>query len=268
MSLNQSDKNIMEDEVDKFLNEVANDPFKQDTVDPFDAVAEKTETEPKEEPKEEAAAEKPLPFHKDPKVQRYIEKEIAKKLGDIKPEATKQEVKDEIEEVLVRLIGNDTPEKVAAVRDFKRVLSGIEEKGAERAISRLREQEEEAARIEAEQEAAAVEAIDEGFENIESSYNIDLSSNTAQAKKLRSEFIDFVKKVSPKDEDGEPTALPDLVETFGLFQQMNKAGKPVNSKAKEIASRSLARSTDASNAPQTEGKSWRDVDRIFSKLAN
>lgn len=255
-------------EVDNFLGEtkdgvkevkIQDDPFKQE-ADPFDMKIEAKET--KAEDKEEVE-EKPLPFHKDPKVQRFIEKEIAKRIGEIKPEdKTTEEIKDEADELLIRIIGNDTPEKVAAVKDFKKYLQGLEEKGAERAISRLQEQEI-AARREEEQ---ALETLNSGFENIEQNYNVDLSSNSPVAKKTRSEFIDFIRRVSPKDEDGEITSFPDLNETFALFQEIGKNKVPSNARAKQLSSRSMDRSVEASGAPQSDDKSWKAVDRIFGKL--
>jgi len=251
----------MPNEVDQFLDDVSGkkeDPFKSESSDPFEKTAEV-----KSEPEAEVKEEKPLPFHKDPKVQKFIEKEVAKKLAEIKPTSTQQEVKDEIEEVLIRVIGNDTPEKVQAVKDMKRVLSGLEEKGAQKAISTLKKQEED----EREAERQALDVLSSGLESIEESFGIDITSNAPAAKKTRNEFIELVKRMSPKGPDGQIVQFPDLLETWSVFQDMNKS-KSAPSRAKDLASRGMARSSDASIAPSTGDKSWNAVDKMFSKLSN
>ncbi len=251
----------MNDEVDKFLEETGknNDPFTPESEDPFkSSVSDKKEVE-------EKAEDKPLPFHKDPKVQRFIEKELEKRISGLKLTSSSnivQEVKDEMDDVLARIIGNDTPEKVSAIKDLKKVLNGLEEKGAQKALTTLQKQQEDA-RLE---EKKAMDELNQGFESIEESYSIDLTSNAPAAKKMRTDFIDFIKRISPKDEDGEVSQLPDMNEAFALFQDMNKS--KVSSKAKDLSSRSMARSSDASNAPVSGDKSWKAVDRIFSKLSS
>lgn len=251
----------MDNEVDKFLNDTNGDenPFKEEAKDPFESVIKKEE----KVVEDTVTEEKPLPFHKDPKVQRYIEKEIAKKLGSNPTPATAAVMADEADEILTRIIGNDTPERVQAIKDFKKYLSSIEEKGAQKALSTIQQQQEEERKAEAE----ASEALDNGFESIEESYGVDLTSNNPTSKKMRTDFIEFIKRVSPKDENGNVVQFPDIPETFALFQEVNKSKSPSNSKAKELASRSMARSGDSSNTPVSKDNSWRAVDKIFSKLS-
>ena len=108
----------------------------------------------------------------------------------------------------------------------------------------------------------AQEELETYFEEIEEEYNVDLSSNSAASKALRSQFIEYVRKIAPKDENGEVAAFPDLVASFEEFQEKNK--RPA-SRAKELASRGMTRSGDASGQT-VSGKSWRDVERYFDKL--
>ena len=221
------------------------------------------EQPPKEEAEEE---EKPLPFHKDPKVQRYIQTEI-EKAQKSQPSVERQFIEDTKQDddegtaILERIIGNDTPEKVAAIKDFKKYLSTLEEKGADRALSQLQKQEEEARQ----EEAQASEEIEQGFEDIEETFGVDISSNTPTARKTRNEFIDFIKRVAPKDSEGNVVALPDLTETFELYQSTQT--KPSNTRAKELATRSMARSNNTSEAPQEKDVSWKSVDKWFGSLA-
>ena len=72
-----------------------------------------------------------------------------------------------------------------------------------------------------------------------------------------------VRKRAPKNEEGEVSAFPDLLSAFETYQEMSK--KAPASRAKELASRGMTRSTDTSSAvPQ--GRSWRDVDKFFEQL--
>lgn len=215
--------------------------------------------------KEAEEEEKPLPFHKDPKVQRYIQKEI-EKAQKSQPSAERQFIEDTKQDddegtaILERIIGNDTPEKVAAIKDFKRYLGSLEEKGADRAMSYLQQQEEEARQ----EEEQASEEIEQGFEDIEDTFGVDISSNAPTARKTRNEFIDFIKRVAPKDSEGNVTALPDLTETFELYQSTQT--RPSNTRAKELASRGMARSSNATEAPQDKDVSWKAVDKFFGSF--
>lgn len=256
----------MENETtNEFLKELDNKDesgFDSQDGNPFELEAEQS-AEP-----EVAADDKPLPFNKDPKIQRYIEKQIAKALEEIKPTETQQflkdtgETEDEVTAVLERIIGNDTMEKVTAIKDFKKVLGSLEEKGAQRALQQLREQEDAKRRAEAE----TTREIEEGLESIEDKFNIDLSSNSPIARKTKNDFLEFAKKLSPKDSEGKVIALPDLPTTFELFQETRK--KPDNSRAKELASRSMERSGTASTATPQKPVTWDNVTEFLSKLSN
>lgn len=253
----------MENEVDKFLGNVSEtkeDPFKKEETDPF----KKEEVTPEEPVEEVVEEEKSLPFHKDPKVQKFIEKEISKRLASVPPTEVERfnEETNEADEILTRIIGNDTPEKIRAIKDFKGYLGSLEEKGAQRALQQLQYEQQR----EVEQDRQAEDELSDGFDNIEQTFNVDLSSNAPIARKMRNEFIDFITRVSPKDEDGQVQSFPDLEETFTLFQELNKKTQ-VPSRAKELASRSMARSSEASSAPVAGDKSWRAVDKLFGKLS-
>lgn len=237
----------MDNELDAFLGglkEPEKDPFKVDEVFP-------TEEQPKEEKEEK------VPFHKDPKLQKYIEKEISKRVASIEPKTIeKSEAPKDEDDYYVRLIGNDTPEKVAMIREAKQREERQLQLAEERALSRLAEQE--AKGREAEQKAT--EELDNYFEAIEETYGVDL--NAKGSAQLRSEFLELVKQVSPKNKDGDVVDFPDLEQLFGVFQKMQD--KP--NRAKEIASRSMARSSDVSNVKETKEVSWGVVDKLFGKL--
>lgn len=252
----------MPNEVDAFLglDQDNSDPFNTEKNDPFTnepqevASEEKTETE-----------EKPVPFHKDPKVQRFIEKEIGKRLADVRPasESRPQEQVDSEEKALVdafaTIIGNQKPESIAALDALSKTLKGFKESASRQVMDEI----DRASQAEAEEENEAKEEIAEAFDQIEEDYGVDLTSNSEAARRTRNDFIEFIKEVAPKDRDGEVTEFPDFDKTFSLFQRMRKP-EP-NNRARSLASRSMARSSDAP-ATKTTGNSWKDVDKIFSNL--
>lgn len=245
------------DSVTSFLNEVAEpkDIFKEETTDGVEPEVEEQE--------------KTLPFHKDPKVQRYVEKQISKALEGRGPteqrfrdEVTPSDVKDVIG-AFAQIIGNDTPEKVKALEALEKTLNGADERASQKAIERFQQQQSEAMQKATEADNKAQEELDTYFDEIEETYNVDLSSNSAQAKQTRAQFIDYVRKIAPKDENGEVSAFPDLVSSFEEFQERNK--RPSASRAKELANRGMTRSGDTTTKTPT-GSSWKDVERYFSKL--
>lgn len=221
-----------------------------------------TEQEPETEPEEEKEEEKPLRFDKDPKVQKYIEKQVAKALKDRTPtveESFKRETGEiKIPESLVNLIGNDTPEKQRALKDFAETLASLKGEARQEFLSEMKAQE----NAQVEKDAKAREELDNYFDEIEETYSVDLTSNSASAKQMRAQFIDYVRKIAPKDEHGEVAAFPDLVASFEEFQEKSK--RPAT-RAKELASRGMTRSGDTSNAP-VQGKDWKAVERYFDKL--
>lgn len=254
-------KNELDDFLGDLKNENTDDPFILDAEDPLGEPATSNE-----EPEE-----KPLPFNKDPKIQKFIQKEVERLSKDLRPTevqtfirdtGTKQDDTDEVLSSLTEIVGNDTPQKIAAVARLRKALASEKDESVKRAVAELeslstRQQEEEQ-----EEFAEAQDELVQGFESIEDTYGVDLLSE--KGKNLRGEFIDFIKRVAPKDEDGEVIQYPDFEETFKLFRDTRKA--PSNNRAKEIASRSIARSSDAS-AVKATGNSWKDVEKIFNKLS-
>ncbi len=251
--------------MDEFLGDLKNDgqsdPFAQNPEDPFAPLEEKKqEGEVMEEGEAEQKVEKPLPFDKDPKIQRYIAKEIAKRIPEQEVREYQEPDTTDIDDVLGRIIGNDTPEKLSAIKDFKRVLLEREDRGAEKAVREW--QQEQYAQVQAEQEAE--ETLLEGFEDIEGQYNIDITSSTPQARKLRGEFINFIRKVAPKDEYGEIADYPDLTQTFDAFSATRQSSNSA-SKAKQLASRSSERGSGEGTTKPTQRMSFENND-AFEKF--
>lgn len=240
--------------IQDFLGEITPDIFKEEIQEPATV--------------EEIVDEKPLPFHKDPKVQRYVEKEVKKALESHAPEriseiVTPSDVKDVIT-AFTEIIGNDTPEKVKALNALEKTLQGADERASQKAIERFQKQQEENIQKAADENAKALEELETSIDEIEETYKVDLSSNSTQAKATRSQFIDYVRKIAPKDANGEVSGFPDLIGAFEDFQDRQKRAPAT--RAKELANRGLTRSSDAPET-LTRPKSWSDVDKMISGLS-
>jgi hypothetical protein len=210
--------------------------------------------EVKEEKEEE---EKPLPFNKDPKVLKFIEKELNKRLNEFKtqlPDKSKEEIREESEDLVsafTQIIGNDTPEKVHALKMLDKTVRGLEDK----ALSATRQLE---AERQAEQEA--ITELESGLESIEETFNVDLTNN----KKLRAEYLDFIERIAPKDEDGEVVSFPDFQESFKLFKEMKKP-QP-NMRAREIASKGMTRPSGTPEIASAQDYTWSGVEKMIARL--
>ncbi len=227
--------------------------FEQPSKDSFEIV-----TEPEEEVVEK---EKPVPFHQDPRVHKFINREIEKRLKDIKiPEPERQNDTKEDDDYYTRLIGNDTPEKVAMIREAKARDERMLEQAEERAFNRLseREQEEFVAEKDAEDE------LTNAFESIEETYDVDISSNSPQARKTRLEFVSFVEKIAPK-RDGVIVDYPDMDSAWETFSEMKKSSTQP-SRAKELASRSMSRSAETTSTANQKRVDWNAVDEMMDGL--
>lgn len=252
--------NIMTDETknEEFLGDLKDnaegDPFAPNTDDPF-ASSEKEEGQQSEIAVPEKEEEKPLPFHKDPKVQRYLEKEIEKAISN-RPEPTQQETQedyfDEVISSFKTIIGDDTPGKVNALNALKDSLTNLDERAAQKAINRLESVRQEEVAVEQEYE----NKLTDGFETIEEETGVDLYD--PKNKKLKAQFIDFIERVAPK-EDGEISDLPDIGETFKAFRSMYKP-QTQTPRAKELASKSMERSEGTVTTQKDTGRTtWDNV---------
>lgn len=254
-----------EDPVRKFLGEFGNDtipdPFENNESDPFAETVQDEET-PTEQ--NEQREEKRLPFSKDPKVQKYVQKEIRRAMEGIKQPETRQEkpVDDDttsVVEAFTAIIGNDTPEKKTALASLERSLNS-NKASSDKVIEELREiRNREMADKEAEEE------LENAFDDIEDSYGVDLTSGSAASKKIRSEFVTYVERIAPKDRHGEIRDYPDMNAAWESFSEIRKASQQP-SRAKELASRGMARSSDAQVTAPQKRVTFEDADNYIDTL--
>lgn len=237
--------------VESFLSELDTkddkQPFENNQEDPFPQ-------EVPEETGEVVREERPLPFNRDPKIQKYIQKQISKHLEELREEREERPETIVDDDYYARLIGNDTPEKVAMIREAvardERMLQEAEERAFDR-LSAVEQQE-----VQADQEAE--EELEDAFESIEETFDVDITSNNAIATRTRHEFVSFVERIAPKDRNGDIVDYPDMVQAFETFSDLRKS-TATPSRAKELASRSMARSSEAPSAKDIKGLNFDNI---------
>ncbi len=249
--------------LENFLGELGGekDSFEENPDDPFAKQEAKVEDKVEDE-----ANDKPLPFHKDPKVQKFIDKQVEKRLEQLEKSLPKKETietskaDDEVNDVLTRLIGNDTPEKVSMVKEFRSIL----ERGTERAKAEALAELDQRQQREVDADREAETELENAFDDIEETYDVDITSNNPLARKTRQEFVSFVERIAPKDRDGDIVDYPDMLSAWETYSELKKSTASP-SRAKELASRSMARSTEVANKPQ-ERVNWDTVDSFVESL--
>lgn len=239
----------MENKVDEFLGDLNE--------------AEVLPTEESEElfpEKEEVVEEKEerVPFHKDEKLQRYIEKEIGKRMKN-----TEQTFKEEVLQgepkfitSLEKIIGNDTPEKIQALKDLKDDWAGMTKQAKQEAVQSVIEAQQLNEQREQAEIAEALDELDEGREEIEAHYGKPLSEKQWDAYK------EYLSDIEPK---GGYEEYPDFVKTFDYFR---KSVSRSNAQAKTLASRGMERSTTTNTTEQPKAGSWKDWDSVKDKILN
>lgn len=156
-----------------------------------------------------------------------------KALAEGRSEARQFAQENNVDERLIEMYGNTDDGKKAA-RLHMELLNDATSKGKELALQELKE---ERAR-EAEAQKNYESFIDSELEAIEDEHNVDITSDSPAARKMRREFLEAVQKLSPKDQDGTITGYADFGAVWETFSE--KRAKPDNSRAKEAAARSMA----------------------------
>jgi hypothetical protein len=211
-------------------------------------------------PKQEEA----LPFHKDPRVQRYIERELEKRTSQNVPPVSRQAdpapvtngYKD-VREGLERLIGSDTPEKIGAIDAFERSLKTVEETAYNKAVRTVEER--------LEQERNRDRILNKNLErNIE---DVAIKYGDTLAEKDYAKIKELALKIAPKDINGNVTALPDMETVYTLSKTITD---PSVDRAKSLAAKESPSSINFSNPNSDKnGLSWKNVNkRIINSINN
>ncbi len=141
----------------------------------------------------------------------------------------------------------DTPEAKTAWAMQDRMIKDATERGKKEAIAEFESRQAETVKQQKEFESF----IDTELEDLEDSFNVDLTSDAPAARKARKEFLELVQKVSPKDESGNITNYADFNSTFELYKSSRKESKPDASRQKEIAARTMQGSNNGAQ-PQKQ----------------
>jgi hypothetical protein len=244
---------------------------KEKVVDSFLAGLEEPNVEvgdelalfPEEEEVKEVAedAEKRIPYFKDEKVQKFIQKEIKKGLEGYK--SSEQTFKEEVSQGepkfisdLREVVGNDTPKKIEAMDNLRDSWSNLSKQARQNALNEILEAQQEAEENEQAELSEAVDELDEGRDEIESHFGKPLTEKQWDAYK------DYLLDIEPK---GGYQEYPDFIKTFDYFRKVNSRS---NATAKTLASRSMERSAPASNQEAPKGNSWKDWEAEKEKLLN
>jgi hypothetical protein len=247
-------------ELESFLGDLSNTSSEElkPAEDPFNQIEKKEEEEPE--------IEKPLPFNKDPKVQKFIEKEISRRLADFKPEVSRetQSEEDSFKDVIdsfTTVIGNDTPEKVSALNALKKSLSSLDQRASQKAIEQLESIRNE--EVQADKEAE--DELENAFDNIEETFDVDITSNNPIAKKTRQEFVAFVEKIAPKDRYGDIVDYPDMNSAWETFSNIKKSTAQPN-RAKDLASRGMRNSAETTSGDIKGRSTFAEAERYIENL--
>lgn len=177
-------------------------------------------------------------------------------LAEVKEEKESKKVDSEVDPRLIEIFGKEEA-GLKLAKHFTEVLLDTKAEAREEAIREIESQQEKVL----EEQKGYEDQIDQELEAIEDTYNVDLTSNTPQARKSRKEFLEMVQQLSPKDSDGTITGYADFGSTFEMYQRLSTPEKPDNTRRNDIASKSMQRSGNGSNGterPITPGfDGWR-----------
>ena len=134
-----------------------------------------------------------------------------------------------------RIYGTGSPEATEATELLKTAMMGVENRATERALELFREEQERAESAVANEE----KALDTMVEEIEDEVGADMDAQTKKG------FFQLLEKLSPKDRDGNIVAYADH---HAVWEELQARRQPKDTRAKDLASRSMARS---GASPQT-----------------
>lgn len=228
----------MPNEAEKFLEDLKTNETPVDLLEaPLNPQAPETAVEePEEEKEEEIAGIRP----RNRKERRRLERleadrntaiELAEKLAT--REDARRAVSEESDYLkgLDQLYGTDSPEKILATDILKKAIVGAREDAKAQAIAELREER----KRERDEEEKATRQLDRVIEDIEDTYDVELTDAQEQA------YFSLLQQMSPKDQNGNVTALADSHAVWDIFKD-RLAKKTTDNRAKNLSSRSMVQS--------------------------
>jgi len=134
---------------------------------------------------------------------------------------------------------------------LSKVISDIKQNAKEETLKEIKQERERELASQKEYETF----IDNELESLEDEFSVDLTSNSPKARKARTEFLEMVQDLSPKDEDGNIISYADFGSTFDVYKKTKTEDKENTTRRDEIASRSMRRSSSGTETikPRTPG---------------
>ncbi len=169
----------------------------------------------------------------------------------------RNEIRDDVQDDGLKSwlkIYGDTPEHREAYEVLtKNVLAPISQKAQklEEELAELKNREV----VEKQLEKQFSDQIDRKFEKLEDDYDVDITSDTKEAELLKNAIVTEIKRISPKDENGEIIEYGDFNAALENVLSKTKQRDTSSQKRNEIASRSMANST-TSDIPKQRSKGW------------
>lgn len=140
----------------------------------------------------------------------------------------------DIDQSLITLYGDNEAGRQAA-KITQDLLNKTKAEAREEALELYRQQQVDAQKAVAEQQGV----LDNMLDSVEDEFNVDLTSNTPEARKARQGFYAALERVSPKDKSGQVTDYADPLATWEFYQSQQK---PADNRAKDLGSRSMVKS--------------------------
>lgn len=218
----------------------SNNPLEQ----PLVVESEQDET-PKED-QEEATNRRERRLQAKLQAERESSIALAAKL-EVLTEAQKfsRENTPEVDETIARIYGTNTPEAAEATALLQKALKNVEDRSMERALEKFREEQSQAQQALQKEE----KTLDGMVEEIEDEQGITLDGQSKKA------FFTLLERMSPKDANGE---VKEYADHHAVWEELQARKQPTNTRAKDLASRSMVRTgtSPASSVEATASERW------------
>lgn len=232
-------------EQDKFLDEFF--PKESESKDVLDKIVDSAESiQPKSKIETEEEATEKLKNRRERRLYERLQKEreanitLNERLKNISESQAVRENTSESDflKAVERIYGNDTPEAREATEILKKGLQGAYLSAKEEAIRETKKFFEEQRNAEQEAIKREEDRLDSIMDSLEDEFGADFSDN-----QTRKGFLTLLEKVSPKDASGNIIDYADPKTVYQLFASQ----KEKNTRAKDLASRSINRTTGSVN---------------------
>jgi len=194
--------------------------------------------------------EEELPYNKNPKIKKFIERQAKKEFSKYL-ESMGNSIQRPVEQPYQASQDSAVPaEWIAMYGDSedtrkaweynKKILDSYKSEIKRDLLTEIQSSEQQSKQKQKEFE----DFVENNLEELEEQHGVDLTSNSSSAKKSRSEFLDLVQRLSPKDAEGNVVSFADFGTAFELYKSTKTVTAPSNARNKALASRSMAKSSD------------------------